>query len=35
MLGCEDELSTIVETKKVRPIIGRERNRKYEVNKGP
>ena len=35
MLGCEDELSTIVETKKIRPGIGKQRNRKYKVKKGP
>ena len=35
MLGCENELNTIFETKKVRRRIGRARNRKYEVNKGP
>ena len=34
-LGCEEELSTIVETKKIRPGVGKQRNRKYKVKKGP
>ena len=34
-LGCEEELSTIVENKKIRPGIGKQRNRKYRVKKGP
>ncbi len=34
-LGCGDELSAIVETKKVRPGVGKARNRKYKVKKGP
>ena len=35
MLGCEDELSTIVENKKIRPGVGKARNRKFKVKKGP
>ena len=35
MLGCEEELSTIVENKKVRPGVGKARNRKFKVKKGP
>ena len=35
MLGCEDELSTIIENKKVRPGVGKARNRKFKVKKGP
>jgi large subunit ribosomal protein L4e len=35
MLGCEDELSTILETKKIRPGVGKARNKKFKVKKGP
>ena len=34
-LGCEDELTTILETKKIRPGVGKARNRKYKIKKGP
>ena len=34
-LGCGDELKTIIETKKIRPGVGKARNRKYKVKKGP
>ena len=34
-LGCEDELATILETKKIRPGVGKARNRKYKIKKGP
>ena len=34
-LGCEEELSTIVENRKIRPGVGKQRNRKYKVKKGP
>ena len=34
-LGCEEELSTILETKKIRPGVGKARNRKYKIKKGP
>ena len=35
MLGCDDELSCSIETKKIRPGVGKVRNRKYKVKKGP
>ena len=35
MLGCEDELSTIVENRKIRPGVGKARNKKFKVKKGP
>ena len=35
MLGCDDELSCSIETKKIRPGVGKARNRKYKVKKGP
>ena len=35
MLGCDDELSTILESKKIRPGVGKARNRKYKIKKGP
>ena len=35
MLGCDDELSCSRETKKIRPGVGKARNRKYKVKKGP
>jgi large subunit ribosomal protein L4e len=34
-LGCRDELETIVETRKIRPGVGKARNRKFKVKKGP
>ena len=34
-LGCGDELDTIVQTKKIRPGVGKARNRKYKIKKGP
>ena len=34
-LGCKDELATILETKKIRPGVGKARNRKYKIKKGP
>ena len=34
-LGCEEELNTILENKKIRPGVGKQRNRKYKVKKGP
>ena len=34
-LGCEDELTTILENKKIRPGVGKARNRKYKIKKGP
>ena len=34
-LGCEDELATIVENKKIRPGVGKARNKKYKIKKGP
>ena len=33
-LRCEDELATILETKKIRPGVGKTRNRKYKIIKG-
>ena len=30
-LGCEDELTTILETKKIRPGVGKARNIKYKI----
>ena len=35
MLGCGDELSTIVENRKIRPGVGKARNKKFKVKKGP
>ena len=35
MLGCDDELSCSIETKHIRPGVGKARNRKYKVKKGP
>ena len=35
MLGCKEELNTIVENKKIRPGVGKARNRKFKVKKGP
>ena len=35
MLRCEDELSTILKTKKIISGIGKARNRKYKVKKRP
>ena len=34
-LGCGDELDTIIKTKKIRPGVGKARNRKYKIKKGP
>ena len=34
-LGCEDELATILETKKIRPCVGKARNIKYKIKKRP
>ena len=34
-LGCEDELDAVLATKKVRPGVGKARNRKYKTKKGP
>lgn len=35
MLGCGEELRTILETRKIRPGKGKTRNRKWKVKKGP
>jgi large subunit ribosomal protein L4e len=34
-LGCEDELDAVLSAKKVRPGVGKARNRKYKTKKGP
>jgi large subunit ribosomal protein L4e len=34
-LGCGEELETIISTKKIRPGVGKARNRKYKIKKGP
>ena len=34
-LGCGEELETIINTKKIRPGVGKARNRKYKIKKGP
>ena len=34
-LGCGEELDTIIQNKKIRPGVGKARNRKYKIKKGP
>lgn len=34
-LGCEEELCAVIDSKKVRPGVGKSRNRKFKIKKGP